>query len=155
MNLTNSIASHETLPLLKVLLVEDDDDDVLLTSKVLLDHACACSISRVEDGVQALEYLYGTGQYENSSRPDVILLDLNMPRMDGRQVLQRVKTDPNLQLIPVIVLTTSEDSRDIHRSYEDRANGYVTKPVNLSDYRRVLKALSAHWFQGVKLPTQV
>jgi CheY-like chemotaxis protein len=132
--------------------VEDDDDDVRLTRRTLANDRVLTHIHRVQDGVEAMEFLGREGNFADAARPDLILLDLNMPRMDGREVLKAIKQDNDLSLIPVVVLTTSDDERDIMESYEHRANSYVTKPVDLLQFKNVLQGLQNYWFSLVKLP---
>lgn len=139
---------------IEILLVEDDDDDVLLMRKTLEKDRIANHIHRVQDGVEAIAFLRKEGKYADAVRPDLILLDLNMPRMDGREVLKNIKEDPELRIIPVVVLTTSDDQRDVLKSYEHQANSYVTKPVDLLQFRRVLQSIKEYWFCVVKLPTR-
>ena len=137
---------------IEILLVEDDDDDVRLTKKALENDRILNHVHRVEDGIEALEFLRKQGRFESSPRPDLILLDLNMPRMDGRAVLKEIKEDKDLCLIPVVVLTTSDNESDIAASYEYRANSYVTKPVDLDKFRQVVSTIKEYWFTVVKLP---
>lgn len=143
--------SASTRPI-EVLLVEDDDDDVLLMERSFASDRILCNVQRVEDGVEALDYLKRRGPYANATRPDLILLDLNMPRKDGRQTLKEIKEDPNLSSIPVVVLTSSDDQHDIAASYAHRANSFVTKPVNLVRFRKVLQEIKSYWFAVVALP---
>ncbi len=137
---------------IEVLLVEDDDDDVRLMYKSLEADRVLNRIHRVEDGIEALQYLRRQGEFADAARPDLILLDLNMPRKDGRQVLKEIKEDEDLRLIPVVVLTTSEDDTDILASYQHQVNSYVTKPVDLLKFREVLKSVGDYWFSVVRLP---
>ena len=137
---------------IEILLIEDDDDDVVLTKKALERDRMRNRIHRVEDGVEAMQFLRREGKYADAARPDLILLDLNMPRMSGREVLKEIKEDPILGRVPVVVLTSSDDDRDILESYEHRANSYVTKPVDLLQFRNVLKTINDYWFSVVKLP---
>ena len=137
---------------IEILLVEDDDDDVRLIRKSLENDRLLNHIQRVEDGLEAMEYLRCEGRYVDAKRPGLILLDLNMPRMCGREVLRAIKNDPQLCRIPVVVLTTSDDEKDVVASYEYQANSYVTKPVDLDKFREVLKGLKDYWFSIVKLP---
>lgn len=137
---------------IEVLLVDDDDDDVRLTRKSLEHDRVLNRIHRVQDGVEAMEFLRREGPFEAAVRPDLILLDLNMPRMDGREVLKELKQDRDLSLIPVVILTTSSDERDVYLSYEQSANSYVTKPVDLLQFKTVLQGLREYWFSVVKLP---
>lgn len=138
---------------IEVLLVEDDDDDVTLMRKSFERDRILNRIHRVEDGVEALSYLRREGDFADAIRPDLILLDLNMPRLDGRGVLREIKLDPELRTIPVIVLTTSEDEADVLSSYHYQANSYVTKPVGLVQFRKALETLKDYWFSVVRLPT--
>lgn len=136
----------------EILLVEDDDDDVLLTEKTLRNDRILNRLHRVEDGIVALEFLRREGRFEFAPRPDLILLDLNMPRMDGRTLLKKIKEDYDLRSIPVVVLTTSEAESDVIASYESHANSFATKPVDLNDFRKVLGGIKDYWFSVVKLP---
>ncbi len=138
---------------IEILLIEDDDDDVLLMKKTFERDRIFNHIHRVEDGIEAMEFLRREGKFADAVRPDLILLDLNMPRKDGRQVLKEIKDDSDLRRIPVIVLTTSDDESDIIESYEHRANSYVTKPVDLIQFREALKTIKEYWFSVVKLPS--
>lgn len=148
--------SSDTMPNsvqpLEVLLVEDDDDDARLTEKAFESDAQFHNFHRAEDGVQALGFLRREDAFANAPRPDLILLDLNMPRKSGREVLKEIKEDPELLRIPIVVLTTSDDERDIAFSYDQQANSYVTKPVDLHALREVLKAVMDYWFSVVRLP---
>ena len=135
-----------------ILMVEDDPGDVDLTRETLEDSKITVSLNVVEDGVMALEYLRQKGQYANAKRPDMILLDLNLPKKDGREVLAEIKNDPNLKSIPVVVLTTSDANKDIVRTYDLGANCYITKPVGLEQFSTVVKSIENFWFTIVKLP---
>ncbi len=135
-----------------ILLVDDDDDDVRLTRKAFENDRVLIRLHRVEDGIQAMQFLRREGDFADAPRPDLILLDLNMPRKSGREVLKEIKEDPQLHSIPVVVLTTSDDEKDVARSYEHQANSYVTKPVDLDQFREVLKTLKDYWFSVVRLP---
>jgi chemotaxis family two-component system response regulator Rcp1 len=137
---------------IEILLVEDDDDDVLLTQKSLANGRLLNRVHRVEDGIEALEFLRREGRFEYAPRPDLILLDLNMPRKDGREVLKEIKDDKELRQIPVVVLTTSENEADIAASYEFGANSYISKPVDLDDFRNDVSTIKDYWFSVVKLP---
>lgn len=140
--------------LIEVLFVEDDDDDYFLSLKAMSRDRVLINTHRVEDGVEAMAYLRREPPYEHATRPDLMLLDLNMPRMDGRQVLKEVKSDPDLKSIPVVVLTTSDDENDLHESYAQQANSFITKPVGLPQFRECLATLQEYWFTVVKLPTR-
>ena len=136
----------------EVLLVEDDPGDVLLTEETLLESKIQTNLHVVGDGVEALAFLRKEGEYATVPRPDLILLDLNMPRKDGREVLAEVKEDPDLKTIPVAVLTTSSQDEDILKSYQLHANCYITKPVGLEQFSTVVQSLEDFWFAIVKLP---
>ncbi len=135
-----------------VLLVEDDPADALLTREALSSQKLHVDIDVAGDGVEALKYLRRENEHAGAALPDVILLDLNMPRMDGREFLAEVKADEQLKRIPVVVLTTSEADEDILRSYELQAACYLTKPVDFAQFSKLVKAISEFWFTVVKLP---
>jgi len=141
-----------TLSTIEVLLVEDDPGDVELTQESLLDSKLKINQTVVNDGVEALDYLRKQNGYAKATRPDLILLDLNMPRKDGREVLAELKMDDNLKTIPVVVLTTSEADQDILKSYGLGCNCYVTKPVGLEQFSRVIQTIESFWFTVVRLP---
>jgi CheY-like chemotaxis protein len=135
-----------------VLLVEDDPGDVLMTREAFEDNKVANRLSVVSDGVSALEFLRKEGQYAQAPTPDLILLDLNLPRMDGREVLQALKNDDELRRIPVVVLTTSEAEEDVLRSYSLHANAYVTKPVDFDRFIDVVRQIDEFFVSVVRLP---
>lgn len=135
-----------------ILLVEDNPADVDLTLEALSSDKIANSVDVVKDGVEAMEFLRHEGKFAGSTRPDVIFLDLNLPRKDGREVLAELKQDALLCDIPVVVLTTSQEEEDIVKSYKLHANCYISKPVNLSEFLRVVQAIDHFWFQIVALP---
>jgi CheY-like chemotaxis protein len=140
---------------IRILLAEDDPDDRLLTRRALSKSRLANTIHMVEDGEELMDFLRREGEYtdpEDAPRPGLILLDLNMPRMDGREALRKIKSDPNLRRIPVIVLTTSEADQDILQSYDLGVNAFVTKPVTFDGLADAIQALGEFWFQIVKLP---
>ena len=139
---------------IEVLLVEDNPGDVRLTREALKEGKVCNNLSVVPDGVQAMAFLRRQGPYADAPRPDVILLDLNLPRKDGREVLEEVKGDPELRSIPVVVLTSSEADRDIARAYALHANCYITKPVDLDQFITVVKSIEDFWFSIVKLPQE-
>jgi len=141
-----------TLSTIEVLLVEDDPGDVELTQESLLDSKLKINQTVVNDGVEALDYLRKQNGYAKATRPDLILLDLNMPRKDGREVLAELKIDDNLKTIPVVVLTISEADQDILKPYRLGCNCYVTKPVGLEQFSRVIQTIEAFWFTVVRLP---
>jgi CheY-like chemotaxis protein len=136
----------------EILLVEDNPGDVRLTQEVLRDGKVRNNMSVVMDGVDAISFLRQTGEYAGAPRPDIILLDLNLPKKDGREVLAEIKADPNLKHIPVVVLTTSSAEQDIFRSYDLHANCYITKPVDLDQFIRVMRSIEDFWLTIVKLP---
>lgn len=137
-----------------ILMADDDDDDFLLTKKALAESKLANRLVRVEDGEELIEYLKRRGKYENADvcRPGMILLDLNMPRKDGRETLKEIKSDPDLKDIPVVIFTTSKTDEDIFRSYQLGSNSFITKPVTFDKLVAVISALGAYWFKIVKLP---
>jgi CheY-like chemotaxis protein len=137
---------------IQILLVEDSEDDVLLTREVLRDAKVANELSVVGDGDAALAFVRGEAPYEDRPAPDVILLDLNLPRRDGREVLAELKADPELALIPVVVLTTSSAERDVMSAYEHRVNAYVTKPIEFGELVETLRSFEDFWLSIVKLP---
>ncbi len=139
---------------IEVLLVEDNPGDVRLTREALKEGKVRNNLSVAPDGVEALAFLRRQGRYADAPRPDVILLDLNLPKKDGREVLEEIKADPLLRTIPVVILTTSEAERDIARAYDLHANCYITKPVDLDQFITVVKSIEDFWFTIVKLPPE-
>ena len=135
-----------------ILLVEDNPGDVRLTVEGLKESKVRNNLHVARDGVEAMEFLRREGQYTGAVRPDLILLDLNLPRMDGREVLLEIKSDAQLKTIPVVVLTTSRAEHDVLRSYELQANCYITKPVDLEQFITVVKSIEDFWFTIVTLP---
>lgn len=136
----------------EILLAEDNPGDVVLTKKALEQGKLANNLHVVEDGIEAMEYLRQEGEYTDAVRPDLILLDLNMPRKDGKEVLADINEEDGLSRIPVVVLTSSESEEDIARSYELSANAYLTKPVDFDGFVEIVNRLEDFWFQVVKLP---
>lgn len=136
---------------IEILLVEDNPGDVRLTKEALKDAKVRNHISVAMDGVEAMAFLRAQGKYAGAPRPDLILLDLNLPKKNGREVLEEIKTDPALQHIPVVVLTTSQAEQDILESYRLRANAYVTKPVDLDQFLKVVGSIEQFWLEIVKL----
>ncbi len=135
-----------------ILLVEDNPGDVELTREALHDTKLHIRLSVVNDGVEALAFLRREGRHAAAYRPDLILLDLNLPRKDGRGVLAEIKADPDLRHIPVVILTSSQAEQDILRAYELHANCYVTKPVDLDQFVTIVRSIEHFWFTVVKLP---
>ena len=137
---------------IEVLLVEDDPGDVLMTQEAFEEHKLRNRLTVVSDGAEALAYLRQEGKYETAVLPDLILLDLNLPRRDGREVLEEIKRDEKLRRIPVVVLTTSQADEDILRSYQLHANAYVTKPVDFDRFIAVVRQIDEFFVSVVKLP---
>ncbi|AXK87030.1 two-component system, unclassified family, response regulator [Nocardia farcinica] len=135
-----------------ILLVEDDPGDELMTREAFEDNKIGNALHVAHDGQEALDFLYRQGEYAHAPRPDLILLDLNLPKYDGRQVLEKIKADPDLSHIPVVVLTTSAAEEDILRSYRLHANAYVTKPVDLDQFVAAIKQIDEFFVQVVRLP---
>ncbi|WP_433056947.1 response regulator [Dactylosporangium sp. CS-033363] len=143
--------AESSLPI-EVLLVEDDPGDVLMTQEAFEEHKVRNKLNVVQDGEEALAYLRREGRFADATRPDLILLDLNLPRVDGREVLQVIKEDQDLRRIPVVVLTTSQADEDILRSYSLHANAYVTKPVDFDSFIAVVRQIDEFFVSVVKLP---
>jgi CheY-like chemotaxis protein len=137
---------------LNVLVVEDDDADAMMIEEALETSDASVEVSRVSDGQEALEYLRRTDRWPQATRPDFILLDLNMPRMDGRETLAAIKTDDDLKVIPVVVLTTSGAVEDIRRSYEHQANAFVTKPMELEAFETAVREINRFYRDVALLP---
>ncbi len=137
-----------------ILMADDDPDDRLLSKEALEEARLANKLNFVEDGEELIDYLYQRGKFteENAPRPGLILLDLNMPKKDGRQALKEIKADPNLKMIPIVVLTTSKAEEDILRTYELGVNSYITKPVTFDGMVEVMNSLGKYWFEIVELP---
>jgi CheY-like chemotaxis protein len=135
-----------------ILLVEDDPGDVLITQEALEHSKVTNTLAIVGDGVEAISYLRREGEYADVTRPDLILLDLNLPKRDGREVLEEIKSDPELRRIPVVVLTTSGAEEDILRSYDLHANAFVTKPVDFERFVEVVRQVDDFFFTVVRLP---
>ena len=136
----------------EILLVEDNLGDIRLTQEALRDCKVRNTVSVVQDGVEALDFLHKEGKYQDVPRPDLILLDLNLPKKDGRSVLAEIKEDPDLKRIPVVILTTSKAEEDIVKTYNLHANCYITKPIDLDQFLLIVKKIEDFWFTIVKLP---
>ena len=136
---------------IEILLVEDNLPDVRLTLEALKDAKVRNNLHVTHDGVEAMAFLRNEGQFKDAPRPDLILLDLNLPRKDGREVLDEIKKDERLEHIPVVILTTSQAEQDILRSYHLRANAFITKPVDLDQFFRVIKSIEEFWLEIVRL----
>ncbi len=139
---------------IEILLVEDNPADVRLTQEALKEGKVRNNLHVARDGIEAIEYLRRLGKWAGSPRPDLILLDLNLPRKDGREVLFEIKNDPELKAIPVVVLTTSSAEQDIFKSYKLHANCYITKPVDLEQFVQVVKSIDDFWLTVVRLPSE-
>lgn len=137
-----------------ILLVEDNEGDILLTKEALEDAKILVELSIAKDGKEALDFLNKTGKYANVALPDLILLDVNLPKKNGHEVLHYIKHSENLKHIPVIMLTTSSSQKDINMSYNNYANCYITKPVDVNDFLSVVTTIENFWITVVELPTQ-
>lgn len=137
-----------------ILMADDDDDDFMLTQKALKESKLLNTLVRVKDGEELTDYLLKKGEYESKEtlRPGIILLDLNMPRKDGREALKEIKEHENLRNIPVVVFTTSKAEEDIYRTYQLGVNSFITKPVTFANLLEVIKSLGRYWFEIVELP---
>lgn len=137
------------------LLAEDNPGDVRLTQEALRESKIRNNLNVVTDGMEAIAFLRRQGKYANAPTPDVVLLDLNLPKMDGREVLAEIKSDPLLKRIPVVIITSSEAEKDILRTYDLHANCYVSKPVDLDQFIKVIQAIENFWLTIVKLPSDI
>jgi CheY-like chemotaxis protein len=146
---TKSLPRH-----IEILLVEDSPADVLLTREAFAHNKIVNALHVAEDGIQALDFLYRRGAYASAPRPDLILLDLNLPRKNGREVLAEIKADPDLRAIPIVVLTTSSADEDILRAYNLNANCYVVKPVGFDNFTQAIQSIRHFWFSVVTLPPE-
>ena len=147
--MTNAMRGEQPI---EILLVEDSPDDAALTVDALREGRVRNRVTVIEDGVEAMAYLRREGQHRDAPRPDLVLLDLNLPRKNGREVLTEIKQDPDLRRIPVVIMTCSDDERDILAAYNLYVNCYVTKPVDLDQFIGVVKTIEHFWFSIVKLP---
>jgi two-component system, chemotaxis family, response regulator Rcp1 len=143
--------NERTLPI-EILLIEDSEGDVRLVQEALKEGKLQNRLFVARDGVEGLDFLFKRGKYRDAVRPDLILLDLNMPKMDGREVLAEIKQHENLKCIPVVILTTSDSEADILKSYNLHANCYIVKPLNLDEFFRVVRYIETFWLSIVKLP---
>ncbi len=144
--------TDKPVPPMEILLVEDNLGDARLTREALKEGKVYNNLHWVKDGVEALEFLHRRGKHKNAPRPDIILLDLNLPKKDGREVLQEIKEDNLLKRIPVVILTTSKAEEDVLRTYALHANCYVTKPVDLEQFIKVVRSIDNFWLTVVTLP---
>ncbi len=145
-------APSSTARPVQILIVEDNPADARLVREVMRDSKVLNEISWVPDGVEALAFLRREGKYAQSPRPNLIFLDLNMPKKDGREVLRDVKADPDLRRIPVVVMTSSQAEEDVARAYDQHANCYIRKPIDFLQFHQVVKELENFWFATVELP---
>ncbi|WP_417621071.1 response regulator [Parasphingorhabdus sp.] len=145
------IRSEEVRPL-EILLIEDNPADVRLTKEGLKEAKIATQLTAILDGKQALDFLFRRGEHANASRPDLILLDLNLPGIDGREILKQVKASPELRSIPVVVITSSEAESDIIQAYDSYANCFISKPIDFDGFLTVVQSIENFWFTVVKLP---
>jgi two-component system, chemotaxis family, response regulator Rcp1 len=136
----------------EILLIEDNPGDICLTQEAIQEYKMKNNLTVIEDGESAMKFLFRKPPYEKAPRPDLILLDLNLPRKDGREILQEVKADPELSVIPVVVLTSSEADKDIMASYVSHANCYIKKPLDFDKFVEVVKGIEDFWFSIVRLP---
>ncbi len=137
----------------EILLVEDNPADARLVMEVFKDFKINNKLYHVKDGVEAIDYLHHKGEYADTSKPDLILLDLNLPRKDGREVLKEIKEDENLRCIPVVILTTSSAEDDVLKTYCNHANCYIIKPVDFDQFIKVIQSIESFWLTMVKLPS--
>lgn len=138
-----------------LLMAEDDEDDRMFAEEALEESKLANELYTVENGEELVDYMRGNGEYADRDAyplPDLILLDLNMPKLDGREALQEIKDDPGLRQVPVVVLTTSQAEEDIYKTYDMGVSSYITKPVTFEDLVEIMKVLGQYWFEIVKLP---
>ena len=142
----------DKIKVIDILLVEDNEGDAELAREALKSNKIKNQLFWVDNGEKALQFVNRSGKYENSPRPDLIILDLNLPRMDGREVLKYLKNDENLKTIPVVILTTSSDEIDVLKSYKLHANCYITKPLDLNRFIEVIETIKGFWLSIVKLP---
>lgn len=140
---------------IEILLVEDNEGDARLAKEALRDSKIRNTIHHVIDGVEAIDFLRKKGKYRDAQRPDLILLDLNLPRKDGREVLAEIKQDENFKRIPVVILTVSKSEEDILKSYNLHANCYISKPIDLSEFLKIIKSIEEFWLTIVKLPNGI
>jgi CheY-like chemotaxis protein len=149
------MSQHTKIQPIEILLVEDNEGDARLAKEALRDSKVKNTIHHVNDGVAAMAFLRREGKYASAPRPDLVLLDLNLPRKDGREVLADFKQDEDLKRIPVVILTVSNDEADILKSYNLHANCYITKPIDLAQFLKVVKSIEDFWLTIVKLPNGI
>jgi len=149
----NAKKTFATRPV-EILLVEDNPADVALTGEALQEGKMLNNLHVVNDGVEAMEFLHREGKYQSAPRPDLILLDLNLPRKNGREVLEEIRADPALTVIPVVIMTVSKDEKDVYETYRLHANCYIQKPVRFGEFIDIVKSIENFWFSIVMLPSQ-
>ncbi|HEX8551277.1 MAG TPA: response regulator [Abditibacteriaceae bacterium] len=149
------IPTGSTVRPIEILLVEDSPTDVLLAQEALEHAKMLNNLHVASDGIEAMEFLRREGSFADAPRPDLVLLDLNLPRKDGRQVLAEIKADENLKRLPVVILTTSKAEEDVHRAYGLHANCYICKPIDFDRFTEVVKSIEMFWFTIVALPTRL
>jgi len=152
--MTDTAAKMFTTRPVEILLVEDNPADIALTSEALEDSKMLNNLNVVNDGVEAMEFLRREGKYQSAPRPDLILLDLNLPRKNGREVLEEIRADLSLTIIPVVIMTVSKDEKDIYETYRLHANCYIQKPVRFGEFIEIVKSIENFWFSIVMLPSQ-
>ncbi|MEN6554114.1 MAG: response regulator [Methanobacterium sp.] len=154
MTIKQDATTNQTVKQIEILLVEDNEGDVGLVEEVFQEAKIMNNLNIAEDGEEAMLFLHKKGKFSNVSSPDIILLDLNLPGKDGREVLKEIKEDNELKRIPVVILTTSKAEEDILKSYNLHANSYITKPVDFDQFIRVIKSIENFWLDIVKLPSK-
>lgn len=140
---------------IEILLIEDNPADIRLTQEAFREARLRNTVHVVQDGVSAMAFIRQAAPFQNAPRPDLVLLDLNLPKKDGREVLREIKADPHTRLIPVVVLTTSDDEEDVLRSYDLHANAYLVKPIDVLRFIKMIQSLESFWLSVVKLPPKV
>ncbi len=150
--MANGNKNGNSVNVVDILLVEDSREDVELTKEALKEGKLANTLHVVKDGVEAMDFLRKKGKYSGEKRPDLILLDLNLPKKNGHEVLSEIKQDEELKIIPVAILTTSESEADVMKTYKMHANCYITKPVDLNQFIKVVQSIEDFWFSIVRLP---
>jgi two-component system, chemotaxis family, response regulator Rcp1 len=146
------MATHDAKNPIEILLIEDNLGDIELTKEAFKEGKLVNNLHVARDGEEALQYLYKKGPFANAARPDLILLDLNLPKKDGRELLDTIKQDPILRIIPVVILTSSEEDRDVIMSYILHVNCYIVKPVDFDKFTEVVRTIETFWLQIVRLP---
>lgn len=146
------MSSKEKFKMIEILLVEDNPADIRLTKEAIRESKIANNLNIVKDGVEAIDFLKNNGKYSNATRPDLILLDLNLPKINGFEVLNKIKQDRDLKRIPVVILTISDNHEDLLRAYDLYANCYVNKPMDITEFYKIVKSIGNFWFSIVKLP---